>query len=82
MAIDSVEKRKSISGIMLAIAGVTPNAAKDAEWRQEAGRSYSGIAAGLPVIVIGGNIGMQQYRDARRRLILIPWLVPIIWVMI
>jgi len=64
MAIDSVEKRKSISGIMLAIAGVTPNAAKDAEWRQEAGRSYSGIAGG---IAGGPPIHVLQYRDTRRR---------------
>ena len=50
MAIDNAEKRKSISGIILPlIPGVTPNAAKDAEWRQQAGWSYSGIAAASPV---------------------------------
>lgn len=47
MAIDTAEKRRSIAGIggRRARPGVTPNAAKDAEWRQEVGRSYSGIAA-------------------------------------
>ena len=53
MAIDSREKRQSISGIPVLIPGVTPNAAKDQEWRQEVARSYSGIAAGA-----GGGISM------------------------
>ena len=49
MAIDTAEKRKSISGIGIPclIPGVTPNSGKDAEWRQESGWSYSGIAAGV-----------------------------------
>ena len=47
MAIDSAEKRRSISGIQhFLIPGVTPNASKDQEWRQESGWSYSGILAG------------------------------------
>ena len=47
MAIDSKEKRVSIAGIYrLAGPGVTPNASKDQEWRQEVGYSYSGILAG------------------------------------
>jgi len=46
MAIDSAEKRKSISGIDWLIPGVTPNSGKDQKWRQESGWSYSGIAAG------------------------------------
>lgn len=51
MAIDTAEKRKSISGIVIPlIPGVTPNAGKDAEWRQEAGWSYSGIAATGPSV--------------------------------
>ena len=55
MAIDTAEKRRSISGIVLPlIPGVTPNSAQDIEWRQEAGWSYSGIVAG--VIIIGGLI--------------------------
>lgn len=52
MAIDSAEKRRSISGIIIPmLPGVTPNASKDAEWRQEAGWSYSGIAAAAAGIV-------------------------------
>lgn len=48
MAIDTAEKRKSISGISLPFfaPGVTPNASKDQEWRQESAWSYSGILAG------------------------------------
>ncbi len=50
MAIDSAEKRLSISGIggPPMIPGVTPNSGKDQEWRQESGWSYSGIAAAAP----------------------------------
>lgn len=49
MAIDTAEKRKSISGIWLPlIPGVTPNATQDAEWRQQSGWSYSGIATTSP----------------------------------
>lgn len=44
MAIDTAEKRKSISGMPFLIPGVTPNASKDGEWRQESGWSYSGIS--------------------------------------
>ena len=45
--LDNREKRQSASGIAGPpfIAGVTPNASADAEWRQQAGWSYSGIAA-------------------------------------
>lgn len=50
MAIDSAEKRKSLVGIVQFMpVGVTPNVAKDAEWRQEAGWGYPGIAAGAVV---------------------------------
>ena len=48
MAIDSAEKRKSISGVNYFNPGVTPNSGQDQEWRQESGYSYSGIAAGSP----------------------------------
>lgn len=49
MAIDDAEKRKSISGIWIPlIPGVTPNASKDAQWRQQSAWSYSGIAASAP----------------------------------
>ena len=54
MAINTAERRKSISGIHLNVCpGVTPNSGKDAEWRQESGFSYSGIAAASPA---GGRI--------------------------
>lgn len=48
MAIDTPEKRRSVSGIGFFILGpgVTPNASEDQEWRQQAGWSYSGILAG------------------------------------
>ncbi len=54
MAIDTAEKRKAISGIMLPlIPGVTPNVSKDAEWRSESGWSYRGFLAVLvPIGVI------------------------------
>lgn len=45
MAIDTAEKRKSISGIPCLVPGVTPNASKDQEWRQQSAWSYSGILA-------------------------------------
>ena len=51
MAIDSAEKRRSISGIGLITPGVTPNASKDQEWRQEACWSYSGILVTIAVYV-------------------------------
>lgn len=52
MAIDTAEKRRSISGIWtgITIPGVTPNATKDQEWRQESGWGYPGILAGVPII--------------------------------
>jgi hypothetical protein len=47
--IDSAEKRRSAAGTVFPGLGVTPNASKDAEWRQQAGWGYSGIAAGAGV---------------------------------
>lgn len=46
MAIDTAEKRRAVAHIARrwSGAGVTPNASKDVEWRQEAGRGYPGIA--------------------------------------
>jgi hypothetical protein len=56
VAIDSAEKRKSVAGITLLWGpGVTPNVAKDAEWRQQAGYGYSGISAGAVVVTVGNN---------------------------
>lgn len=47
MAIDTAEKRRSVAAIPYGWAGasVTPTLSKDAEWRQEVGWSYAGIAA-------------------------------------
>ena len=63
MAIDDAEKRKSVSGIMQSsyIPGVTPNASKDAEWRQQSGWSYSGIAAGAPPIQTSTTFFFQKF---------------------
>ncbi len=61
MAIDSAEKRKSISGIWGGIPGVTPNSAQDEEWRKESGWSYSGIAIGA---VVAGD-AIYYYRKRR-----------------
>jgi hypothetical protein len=55
MAIDTAEKRKSslcFGGPWL-LPGVTPNAAKDAEWRRQGLWAYSGIAAAIPAVVAG-----------------------------
>lgn len=52
MAINTAEKRKSISGIWGLMPGVTPNAAKDGEWRQESGWSYSGIVLSAPAVAV------------------------------
>lgn len=51
MAINTAEKRKSISGIPVLMPGVTPNSAKDAEWRQQSGWSYSGIALAAAAVI-------------------------------
>ena len=46
MAIDTAERRRSAAGVGFWVVGpgVTPNSGKDAEWRQQAGWGYSGIA--------------------------------------
>ena len=50
MAIDTAEKRRSAAGVgfLPLTPGVTPNAAKDVEWRQQSAWSYSGIAPAGP----------------------------------
>lgn len=49
MAIDTAEKRRAVANIHhRAGPGVTPNASTDAEWRQQAGYGYSGVAASPP----------------------------------
>ena len=53
MAIDTAEKRRSAFNnfqLRTACPGVTPDVAKDAEWRKEAGWGYSGIAAAAPAV--------------------------------
>lgn len=56
MAIDTAEKRRNVASVLTLFApGVTPNASKDAEWRQQAGWGYSGIAAGEFVEPEGGE---------------------------
>lgn len=45
MAIDTAERRRNVAGVGYWIGlGVTPNASKDVEWRQQVGWGYSGIA--------------------------------------
>ena len=48
MAIDTAEKRRSAGGVPFLPFGpnITPNVAKDADWRQQAAWSYSGIDVG------------------------------------
>lgn len=63
MAIDTVEKRRSAAGVPFFLGlGVTPNASKDQEWRQQAGWSYSGILAGeaadVPDVIIPINLAI------------------------
>lgn len=50
MAIDTAERRRAAASITTLPfgPGVTPNALKGSEWRQQVGRGYSGFAAGEP----------------------------------
>lgn len=51
MAIDTAEKRKSagaVAGYAWIAPGVTPNAAADLAWRQQAGWGYSGVNPAPP----------------------------------
>ena len=51
MPIDTAEKRRNISALITGLfgVGVTPNSAKDLEWRQQVGWSYSGVTVGPAV---------------------------------
>ena len=65
MAIDSAEKRKSLSGVNYFNPGVTPTAGKDQEWRQEAGYSYSGVLSLTPAAILkrpGKGLLMRVYQ--------------------
>lgn len=67
MAIDSREKRASAVGITSVMSiGLTPNASKDQEWRQEAGWGYPGILAGEAEETSSGGL---WYKIARNRLV-------------
>lgn len=67
MAIDSAEKRKSLAGILPFLpVGVTPNASKDQEWRQEAGWGYPGILSGN--VLAAGDLGWLEYTMPGERL--------------
>lgn len=49
MAIDDAEKRRAAAGLdPVGVGGVTPNASKDAEWRAQVGKTYSGNAIDAP----------------------------------
>jgi hypothetical protein len=47
MAIDNAEKRRSVAGITVGW-GITPNASKDDQWRQQVAWNYSGIDSATP----------------------------------
>lgn len=63
--IDSAEKRRAAGGVpFLPLGpGVTPNASKDAEWRAQAGWSYSGFLEAAE----GGDIASVMRIMRRRR---------------
>lgn len=68
MAIDTAERRRSAAGVpFLPVGpGVTPNAAKDQEWRQQAAWSYGGIlSAGAPEPTPGRSAGGFIYNLGR-----------------
>lgn len=50
--LDTAEKRMSAASVgqIWLVPGVTPNASKDQEWRQEAAWGYSGVLVGEPVV--------------------------------
>ena len=52
MPIDNAEKRRSVSGVCKHWKGpgLTVNVLKDQEWRQQAGRGYSGILSASPTL--------------------------------
>lgn len=51
MPINTAEKRRNASAVGHRIGGrgITPNASKDQEWRQQVGWGYGGIAASAEV---------------------------------
>lgn len=69
MAINTAERRRSVAHIarFYSGAGVTMNASKDSEWRQEVGRNYPGIAAGAPVASTASSIDHRVFSGAKPR---------------
>lgn len=67
MAIDTAEKRRSAAHVTFArgLPGVTPNAAKDIDWRSQAARVYSGNSDDM--VVGGGGPGAFITSLRRRR---------------
>ena len=60
MAIDTAAKRRCVGGLPWPLGpGVTPDAAKPVGWRQQAGRGYSGIAAGAPPAAPGSAVQLS-----------------------
>lgn len=67
MAIDSAEKRRAAAGVKKRAPRVTPTAAKDAPWRSQVARIYSGISIAAPVaVVVTRIIRAFVYRKHRR----------------
>lgn len=56
--IDTAEKRRAVAvlGFYFGGPGVTPNAAKDVEWRQEVAWGYPGISPNPPVVGSDGTL--------------------------
>ena len=71
MAIDSAEKRRSAAGVAFLplTPGVTPNAAKDVDWRQQAAWSYGGVPVSgePPPPVANDNEWLTRARRRGRR---------------
>jgi hypothetical protein len=70
VAIDTAEKRRAVAGISVGW-GITPNVAKDQQWRQEVGWSYPGILAASPTPPVpggssGGGAALRRRRDRER----------------
>jgi hypothetical protein len=74
MAIDTAEKRRSVAGLPFHPlgVGVTPNASKDIEWRQQAGWGYSGIAATVVVIALVGRWENAAVVSEKQRAVTVP----------
>jgi len=69
MAIDTAEKRRSISGTGTGIPGVTPNSSKDAEWRAQSAWNYSGITLQQFIVTVVQEIELIGTRLLTQSLI-------------